>query len=279
MCWAVMGAVFLLSNPYAALKPERYLLDFAGIGFFSSYNFLVASAGKMGSYFQEIFMKSYLVPISLLAVPGMIHAVVRESGFIARLAAGTLFIFLLMSVTVNNARITLFIGPPLCLFSGYALHISAHYLRNAAIHWKAIPLVALFIPGVFFAGLSIRDLASHDHWFAPTMAWIRSERISEGASIGVFERPAPTGTPPYPFVNAKLVNLNEKVAAYTPDYVILGFYENARRWETHPLRPKYEPTFDLGLRSSYTWFGNLRTRPPVTAAMVYKLRVNQSRRP
>jgi hypothetical protein len=275
LCWAVMGLVFLLANPYAVLNTERYLLDFTSIGFFSSYNFLVVSGGKAAGYFREMLMQSYFLPVSAFGILGIIVACVRESGFTRRLGAGTLFLLLLMSVTVNNARITLFAGPLLCLFSGYGLYRLAHYLAGVNKFCKTALLILAFAPGVFFAAMLVRDVVQHDYWYDSTMEWIKSERIGETTSIGVFERPSPTNTPPYPFVNADLVNLyGNTPIAKLPQYVVIAPSEKPGEWEQHPSRSRYELRFNLGYRPSYHWFLSWRTRPPQTAALVYKLRTD-----
>lgn len=273
MCWSVMAAVFLLTNPYAVVNPERYLLDFTSIGFFSSYNFLVASTGKIAAYLREMVMKSYFMPISVLGVLGMVAAILQESGFARRLAFGTMVLLILMSVTVNNARITLFVGPLLCLFSGYALYYLTCHFGRSENFVKVGLLVAAFAPGVFFAGLSVRDAVRHDHWYQPTVAWIKSKSIGEGTSIGLFQRPAPTNAPPFPFVNCAITNLREYAPGdQPPQYVVLGYYENPHEWESHPLRSRYDLGFNLGYRSSYDWLLDWRTPLPRTAALVYTLR-------
>ena len=129
------------------------------------------------------------------------------------------------------------------------------------------------MPGAFFATLFVRDYIDDSNWYEPTVEWIRSAHIGHETNIGVFERPGPTKFPPFPFLNAQLVNMNMVSKRDSlPDYVIIrGGLDAKEMWDRHKVRPQYHMAYDLGNRPSYRWFLNFRTISKSSiAGWVYK---------
>jgi hypothetical protein len=136
----------------------------------------------------------------------------------------------------------------------------------------------LFLPSLVFTGLYARDTIIDDNWIKQTKAWIQSDDFDGETSIGVFRIPSPIDTPPFPFINCTLINMNEyKGGSSDPDYVIIGNYDKRTMdiWNNHPIRTRYELLYNLGYRDTYKWLLGLRMESDSRiSGHVYRLNVD-----
>jgi hypothetical protein len=217
---------------------------------------------------------SYTFPVVLLGLPFMLWSCVRGSGPLRRLALATLALLLAFGATSPMVRLSMFVAPLFCLFAGFAV-----------AEWIVVPLrtrrlvraglvALLFLPGAANAALTLRDFVSDRVWYEPTTRWVRSARIGPGSTIGVFFTPYPADLPAFPFLHARLIDMNAAAAAADPpEYVLVGNYhrEGRRLWMDHPLRSRYRLLHDLGYRPSHDWLRRYKTYDEArTGGLVYQ---------
>ena len=270
-----MIVTFLLTNPYAVLAWDRFLLCLISGGSGAGYGYAVTSLGKAASYFDSVFIRAYCFPVALIGVFGLAVAIFRGNEVMKRLAIVTTCLLLVISFSLASDRITLFIGPLICLFAGYGLCRIFNSIPNWAGAFKTGILVLLLLPGFFFTALFARDTIWDEPWHEPTLAWSNALPIGRQPIFGVFTRPNPINVPPFPFLNAMVVNMHDRISGEgLPDYVIVGnLMDDKSLWETHPLYPRYQLAFNLGYRDSSTWFSRFRVgNLSQVAAWVYERR-------
>jgi len=271
----VMGLVFLLSNPYVLINYGLFLVNLKIASNPEGWNYLNLSPANWVSFGQELLVRSYSFPAAAFALVGLLAAFMSRNSVSIRLAIGSLVLLVCVGTSPAYGRLTAFVGPLVCLFAGFGLSVAAarffperHVLRRAF-------LAVVFVPGALFAGLLARDVIFDGAWYAPTVKWIGDARVGPGTSIGTFGLPDPNFVMPFPFLNAKLVNLYKFTdEAKAPDYVVLGNtigFDDPALWAQHPLRGRYELAYDLGYRPSYDWFRGWRTLDEaVVSGWVYK---------
>jgi hypothetical protein len=273
MVLCVMIVIFLLTNPYAILSWDRFLLCLLCGGSGEGYGYAVISLTKAVGYLEEVFIRAYGFPVALIGIFGLADATLRGNEVTKRLAIVTNCLLLFISLSLASERISLFLGPLVCLFAGYGLCRIFHYMPSWVGSFRTGILALLFLPGLFFTGLFARDTIWDEHWYEPALAWSNSLPVGRQPIFGVFTRPNPINVPPFPFLNATVVNMHGKISVERlPDYVIVGnLIDGKRVWETHPLYPEYQLAFNLGYRDSYDWISKLRVgNLSQVAAWVYK---------
>jgi hypothetical protein len=105
-----VAVVFLATNPYLALSYEKYLLT---LGYHES--FTACRFAKAIPYLHRVVDQSYCWPVSILGIGYVLLRIVRGDELERRLAFVLTGIVLLISFTLANARISLFVGPLFCL--------------------------------------------------------------------------------------------------------------------------------------------------------------------
>ncbi len=260
---ALMACVYLATNPYVLIRFGEFRLTLRGHGAAEGYGYGIVSLRKLQEFCLALFTRDYFFPASAAGLMALIGVAARGSGWPRRLALGTLLMIVAGGVSMAVPRIALFMGPPLCLFTGYALSRiwavaagTSAPMRLAA----SVALVSLILPGVFFAALSYRDVACDEAWYAPARAWLREAHIDGRTTFGIFGsgQPHPANIPPFPFAQGRLVNLVKyRGRDIQPDYVILS-PEELDQWDRHPLRADYRLVANLGDRRSYQWFERWR---------------------
>lgn len=255
-----VAAVFLLTNPYAILSHEKYFYNIVYRGRGEEVQYVQISWRAAIYYLRETIFRAYPFPISLFGLAAMVWIGITGKGFIRRLAMVTLFLLLFIGFSLGQTRISLFMGPLICLFSGIALSKgTVHISRLLRIGVISI----LFIPGIYFTILFARDTVYDYQWYKPTVDWIESSNINAKTTIGVFRMPTPIDTPPFPFLNATLIDMNQfRGDSVEPEYVVIGSYsmETLKAWDRHPIRSRYSLIHDLGYRPSYDWLLGFRER-------------------
>jgi hypothetical protein len=255
-----VGGVLLLTNPYAILSYDNYLYNIAWHGRGEQVQFAKISVRALSIYLREICLRAYSFPISLFGFAAIVWISIAGKGFVRRLAMITLFLLLFIGSSLGQTRISLFMGPILCLFSGIALgSIAVRISRRLRIGVISV----LFVPGICFTILFARDTVFDDQWCKPAVDWIESSNINARTTIGVFRIPTPIDTPPFPFLNTTLVNMNRNSGNFAePKYVVLGNYsrETVKVWDQHPMRSKYSLIYNLGYRPPYDWLIGFRER-------------------
>jgi hypothetical protein len=174
----------------------------------------------------------------------------------------------------DTVRVTAFLGTLFCLFAGMAVaEWVVHPLRARKL-LRASLVALLFLPGVVFAGLFVRDTVLDKNLYEPTARWVASAHIGPTTTIGVLAALDPVDLPPFPFLHARMIDMNAAAAAADPpEYVIVGNYTDRthRLWLKHPLASRYRLLANLGVRPSYDWFRGQRWWSEArTAAFVYQ---------
>jgi len=270
-----MIITFLLTNPYVVLAWDRFLLCLIRGGSGGGYGYALISLTKAVGYLEEVFIRAYCFPVTLMGILGLAIATLRGDEVTKRLAIVTTCLLLSISFSLASERISLFLGPLICLFAGYGLAKAFNYIPGRVGDFRTGILILLFLPGIFFTGLFARDTIWDDPWFKPTLAWSNSLATGQQLIFGVFTRPNPINVPPFPFLNATVINMHDKISSERlPDYVVVGnLIDGKGVWETHPLYSRYQLAYNLGYRDSYEWFSNFRVANlSQVAAWVYKPR-------
>jgi hypothetical protein len=259
-----MALTFAAANPYVFLRFNEFRATFQGHG---DSGFDVLSLSKLAGFCVELFARDHGFPVSLVGGAALAWAAWRGQGWQRRLAMGVLLMIVVGGSTVAIARIALFIGPFICIYGGLALGRFWNFAHgrkktgfSARSAWAAVALAALFAPAIFMAGLSYRDAIFDEAWLAPARAWATSARLGPGTSIGIYGsgQPHPTTLPPFPFLDARVLNMNKWTpGAPEPDFVLVA-PEDAPKWNACPLIDHYHEAANWGERPSDAWLRELR---------------------
>lgn len=259
--WVGMVMVFIATNPYLVVHLKAYLSTVSAAAE-AGTTLAVSDPRKLWWFLLGAFGKSYSFPVGLCGLPFLLWCCFRGSGPLRRLAVATVALLVLCGMMSAMVRITIFVAPLVCLFAGLAV-----------AEWIIVPLrtnrllgaglaTLLFLPAGLNAGLTMRENVCDMTWYEPTARWVRAAGIGPGTTIGLFYLPEPLDLPPFPFLHARLIDMNSAAAgAAPPDYVIVGNYRPVTRrlWEVHPLRPRYRLLQDLAYRPSYDWLRSDKT--------------------
>ena len=255
---AGVGVIFLLTNPYFIFSFDKYILS---VEILRSRGHAVFSLSRGMANFREAFLASFTFPVAIFGFLYMFVACLNKDKNIRRMSLFFLCIFLPLLFFGYHTKTPLFLGPILCLFSGIAINKWLFQFCRGNRGLQVALICVVFLPGVFFTTLFARDYIFDKKWYEPTAKWIRSEKIGEGVTIGVFRRPTPNDTPAYPFLHTEMINMYKAPKkGLVPDYVIIGSrgLVHREKWEEHPLRSRYRLAHDLGDRPSYRWLLSLR---------------------
>jgi hypothetical protein len=266
-----MAVMFLFTNPYAVLSYKEFLFNIVYRGRGDEAHYLQINLDGLAYYLKETVSRAYAFPVSAFGLLGAVVMAVAGNGFVRRLAVMTLLLLLLIGASLGQTRISLFMGPVLCLFSGIALSTGTARLARPL---RLGIMFILFIPGIGFSLLFARDTVFPNQWYKPTVEWIKTASIGAGTTIGVMSLPAPTDVPPFPFLDATLIDMNEdEDDSLEPKYVLVGNFSERtlRAWDRHPLRSRYSLIYNLGYRPSYDWLLAFRDRSQSrVAGLVYE---------
>ena len=260
LAWVVMGAIFSVTNPYVLIGFDRYFFELKKITSPEGYGHAVFGLNKIAGYLKGVFFRSYPFPVAILGAIYAFMACLREENFTKKLGLFFVCTFFPLGFIAFFPKTTLFLGPVLCLFTGIALNrlVSRCYRINRLV--RALILCVMFFQGSFVTVLFARDYILDQKWYKPTVEWLYDAHIGRGTTIGVFNRSGPTRTPPFPFLQTQMFNMDKDLGKdYVPDYVIIRDIE-VERWNRHALRSKYRLAYDLGNRPSYKWFLYFRNR-------------------
>lgn len=273
--YALMAGVYLIANPYVLIQFNEFRITLRGHGSAEGYGYGIVSFQKLHDFCMALFTRDYFFPASLGGLIALIGVAIRGTNWPRRLAIGTLFMIVAGGISMAVPRIALFMGPPICLFIGFALaRIWTAAAKSSALARLsgAGLIVLLVLPGAFFAALSFRDVICDEAWYKPAIAWLREAHIGDRTTFGIFGsgQPHPATTPPFPFIQGRVVNLAKyRGREIQPDYVIVS-NDDLDQWNRHPLRAGYKLVADLGNRPSYHWLERWRVpSQSQTAAWVY----------
>ena len=276
---AAMGVTFIATNPYAVLQWDRYAYEVLGHTSARGWGYGAAGLGKLAVSLDRLLTRGYCFPVSLVGAITLVGVSIAGGRAARRLAIATSITLLISHMLVAASRITLFTGPMFCLFGAYGLHALNTKLARTPRWVRAAVLGLLLLPGAAFATIFAVDVIWDEPWYEPTRSWIEAARLDTGPLIGICGAPwdlqlHPADSPPYPFLNARVVNLARyEDPSALPDYVIVGVSgEGRERWGEHPLRPHYALARVLGYRPHDGWAVRWRTPAPAVAAWVYEPR-------
>ncbi|MBN2070249.1 MAG: hypothetical protein JW814_02240 [Candidatus Krumholzibacteriota bacterium] len=270
--WITILLVFTIFNPYALINYDKLWFTIVYHGSREGPGYAVFSIKKMTGFMTQLFVQGLSFPLSIAGLAAMFWYAFKSQGFARRLAwIFILFLFCIGS-TLCRTRISMFLCPVICLFSGLSVELLSNRIPVFA---RRIVYIVIFLPSLVFLGFHVRDFVFDDHWIEQTENWIRSDEFNSDTTIGVFSIPAPVDTPPFPFINCTLINMNNyNGGSADPKYVIVGNYSQRaiKDWNSHPIRYKYDLAYNLGYRKSYEWMRNFRMRTnSQVSGFVYRL--------
>lgn len=250
LAWAIIGATFVITNPYAIIGFDRYFFELKKITSPEGYGHAVFSLNKIFVYLKDVFLKSYAFPVAIFGGIYVFVACFRERYMTKRIAVFFLCTFVPLGFVAFFPKTTLFLGPILCLFTGVALSRWVFSRSRIKIGIKVAILSILFFQGALVTILFVRDYICDEYWYEPTSEWVQSANIGRHTTIGVFSRPGPTRSPPFPFFQTKMINMNKALGnEFAPEYVIT--WDNNAQWEKHPMRDEYVLAYRMRNYSSY----------------------------
>ena len=268
---ATMVAVYFCLNPYTILDWKGYHATMSG---FSAEFRIGFGLFKLLPYVQGLFLNAYTFPVGLLGLVFALWCCARRRGPIQRLGIVLVALVLFFGTYHDSVRVTQFLGPLIALLSGIAVtEWIVTPLRSRKLLSTAL-VVLLFLPGTVLAMLFARDTILDEAWYEPTARWVRDARIGPGTTIGSVTTLSPADLPPFPFLHARMIDMNAAATLATPpEYVIVGNFAERydRLWQKHPLRSRYRPMANLGVRASYGWLRLVRYMDESrTGARVYQ---------
>jgi hypothetical protein len=270
--WAIMAATFILTNPYVVINFDKFLAIVPG----HPQKPYALSWGRARDCLRILFVQGYCFPLGVVALLGMIQAMVQGVGLIRRIAIASACM-IVSSLGALIPRYAIFLGPLICIFAGYGLARFFGAFPQLQARVRIGILIAIFLPGFVFASMLARDVIWDEAWKEPAQDWIKAENIY-GSTIGVIssgyrEAIVPHTSPPFPFVHTRVTVMdNYRSDQPAPDYVLVSdIFDEAERWSSHPLRSRYVMTRNLGFRESYRWFLDFRVQSQsCVACWVYK---------
>jgi len=276
LLWGAALGAFLLSNPYLPFVTTRFAAELVTHGSADGWGYANVVLAKLPAYLAEV-ARGYAAPLSILGLVAAPFALFARSRQVRRLGAFFLLHLLVVGLSLANLRISLFLGPILCLFVG----LGARWLWRAIAArsgWVAfLVLVLLSLPGMSFAALFARDTLRTPTWAPGEQRWLRDVAASEERSFGIYPPLHPVKVPPFPFVDSRVVRLDRfesPVAA--PRWVVVGNHEGERdrwRWERHPLRSRYDLVLVIGSAPLGEWARSWRVpNQAYKVAWVYQKR-------
>lgn len=257
LLWATAFGGFLLSNPYLPFALTRFASEIHSHGSAESWGYGQIVAAKLPAYLGEVIVRGYPMTVSVLALVAAGCSLLRGSPPRRRLGAFLLLQLLVVGVSLANLRISLFVGPLLCLFAGIGAagiwRVAARRSRALAVLLLLVPLV----PGTLSTLLFARDTLATPSEAAEADRWLDGLRLADDTGFGIYPPLHPVKTPPFPFLNARVVRLDRTVSVESaPEWVVVGNHEEARdlrQWQRHPLRGHYELVRVIGSRPFGGW--------------------------
>ena len=272
--WLVAIGVFFLTNPYAVIKYELYLLTAVEHGGGGGWDWVTATWEKPLAYFKKLTLDYFPFPLMMIGLAAVLVIAFRRQGPLIRLARLLAVLLLAWSLTVASPRLSIFLLAPVCLFAGLALDQMLLSNRRVPTWAARIAIILLLLPGMVSLAIQAKAALSGNLWHQSAKAWLESGGLASNSSVGVYEPPDPTRLPPFPFLNRPVVMLDKwKPDQDQPDVLVLNQKEYQRLWPRHQLYQRYEPHTRLGQVPCPAWLNSLMVRCPqhaYTNAMVLK---------
>jgi hypothetical protein len=248
-------AVFLLSNPYSILDFHGFISEISRHTNGVHGRFLSISVNSILDSLNKFFISGYALPVGILAIYGFHAAQIEEFNPTKRLALLGAFYLLIFTFILGISRVTLFLGPLICLFAGLALGRLTKLCPPSRKRALIILLCLLAAPGLFATGSKARDVIWDQGWYAPTKAWVSQANIGPQTSIGIIGSSiTPNIYPPFPFLRAKVVNLRHyRSGKALPRFVVIdNTLKSLSLWIRNPLRKRYRLLQNLGYRKAWS---------------------------
>jgi len=249
--WLSMLALFFLTNPYAVLSHQVYLLTVAEHLFGKGWGYGVFNFNNLKGYFSLLTLRDFAFPFMLLALPALIWQALRRDSPLRKLALVLVLLLPLWSLTVSSVGIGMFLAAPLCVLAGWAMQNI--FLRKtwAPPAMRTALLALCLLPGLVSLPVQVWAAASAKQPHASLSQWLEAEDAPPEASIGLFEPPDPTRLPAFPFINRHIFIIKKwREGDVPPDLVLVNQWEMEHYWPGHQLRPLYE---EAGWAGSPPW--------------------------
>jgi hypothetical protein len=248
-------AVFILTNPYTILDFHGFITEIGSHSNGVHGRFLSISVKNIFESLNKFFISGYALPVGLLAVYGFGAAQTSDFNPTKRLAVLAAFYILVFTFLLGIDRLTLFMGPLICLFAGLALGCLTKLCPPARRTALVMAICLLAAPGLFATGSKARDVIWDQGWYAPTKSWLSQAHISPQTTTGITGSSiTPNIYPPFPFLRARVVNLKHyQPGKALPRFVLIdNSIESLNRWIRNPLCKRYRLLQNLGYRKSWS---------------------------
>ncbi len=279
--WCGLGLllVFGLTNPYTVMDPGSLLREVGQHASGQEAQFLDLSWPNTLRSLKNLLLAGYVFPLGLLALAEGARTLCSAQAPVAlrRLAlVAAVWLALFIPTSLGLGRLSLFVGPLICLFAGLGAARLLARLPSGRPAWRVGLAGLLLAPAALAFIPQARDVIWDQAWYQPTRAWLAAADIGPGTSLGIMGSTiTPNIYPPFPFLPATVVNLEHyRPGDPLPRYVVIGAYgERRSAWRRHPLYPRYRQTRNLGYRSSWDWLPGLQFKSEARlAGWVYEPR-------
>jgi hypothetical protein len=263
---------FLVSNPYTLLDLDgfsTFWLAYLGTG--------EVGAGYIATSFEiwseklvsliRTFSWSFL-PFTLICLVAMFWALVKGNDRIRVLVLYVAIVIVLALATGKLGRYVLFIQPVTCLLVGWLLFGNRATEDKSNSSGRTLIWLfglAVLVPLAFSTVTNATGLVRHkfnNSIYRDNLACISNLKITEGASLGLYEYPSPRQYPAFPFLNTEITLLDQEDNKSGSDLILLresGSDES--RWAKDSRAADYE--YVCGLRGSFhpmEKYGNQKAR-------------------
>ncbi|KMY68735.1 hypothetical protein AAU61_03745 [Desulfocarbo indianensis] len=249
--WLAMLALFFLTNPYAILSHQVYLLTLVEHLFGKGWGYGVFNFNNLRDYFFLLALRDFAFPFMLVALPALIWQAFRPAAPLRRLALLLALLLPVWSLTVSSVGIGAFLTAPLCVLAGWAMRDIFLGKAWAPPALRGALLALCLLPGLVSLPAQVWAAVAAKEPHASLSQQLEAGGLPPEASIGLFEPPDSVRLPPFPFINRRIVIIkNWREEEAPPDLVLVNQRELEHHWPGHPLKPLYE---EAGWAGSPPW--------------------------
>jgi hypothetical protein len=258
MSGLVVTLTFFVTNPYALINYEEFVLYWVGV---------VSPTGEgglgYGPSIVDIYARLETATVKLLNVPligmlllGLLWSIFKSREPWRQLGILTVVSLLFYAIIGFTGRISMFVWPLASILLGILLVHVKEKLDNRRTLFGLI-LVFGFVPGYTVLAERAYGLLNHETnqtWYAESISCLAELGIKREHGIGLYELPRPKSFPPFPFIGSPLTVLTDNPVEDS-EFVVIRDGLDQDKWLLHPQRSLYEYQCSVkgayGLRGGY----------------------------
>jgi len=250
---AVAGVVFVLTNPYLLLRPDKYMDELMYLNIGTDFP---RTPGSFWVFVAEFLRRNWGLGLTLSALAAMIGSWHPVFGPKERLLSTAMIVglFYMFGRTLDPGHARHFL--PYFAIGGVLAARLLWRIPKTRLGWL---LTCLLLADTGAGGLcylwNFRQEAKTGGTRAEAAAWIASH-VPEGRSVGLLVPPQPHTTPPFRFDRYDLVLFTDPAQlkkGLHPDYVVLGGADPVSPRVTEFLARDYALEASFGPRRLLPW--------------------------